>query len=183
MATVDVLLTAEEYALLPDYGRPTELVRGQIVPMNLPFPRHGQICTRVIYLLHRFLDETPLGQVLANDSGIITGRNPDTVRGADVAYYSFARVPRGPIPRGYLPVVPELVFEVRSATDRWSDIQAKVGEYLRAGVGVVCVLDEQTTTAHLSYADQAPRIVAADQELTFPGLLDGFGVVVGRFFE
>lgn len=35
MATTDTQLTAEEYGRLPENGRPTELVRGRIVEMNV----------------------------------------------------------------------------------------------------------------------------------------------------
>ena len=70
----------------------------------------------------------------------------DSVRGGDVVFYSYTRLPRGPIPEGYLEVVPELVFEVRSPSDRWAKITAKVGEYLDAGVLVACVLDPAKAT-------------------------------------
>jgi Uma2 family endonuclease len=183
MATATALLTAEEYLLLPDNGQPTELVRGKVIPMNVPFPRHGEICVQTAYLLRRYLETHEIGRVVSNDSGVVTERNPDTVRGADVAYYSYARVPRGPLPRGYLPVPPELVFEVRSPTDRWSEIQIKVGEYLQAGVSVVCVLDEQTRTAHLFDANQPPRALSEDKDLTFPDILGGFRASVRQFFE
>src|SRR5581483_3813003 len=97
--------------------------------------------------------------VLSNDSGVLTKRGPDTVRGADVAFYSYGRVPPGPLPRTYLAVVPELVFEVRSPTDRWRAIVTKVGEYLTAGVAVVCVLDEATEAVHVYTDDQPVRIL------------------------
>jgi Uma2 family endonuclease len=179
--TLTRLLTADEFALL-DIDQPAELVRGVVVLMNVPWPRHGEICGQVVYLLRRFLQEHPLGRIVSNDSGVITERDPDTVRGADVAFYSFARVPRGPLGRGYLSVVPELVVEVRSSSDRWVDVHVKVGEYLRAGVTFVCVLDDVGTTAHIFQADEAPRILTAEQELTFPGVLDDFRVPVGQFF-
>jgi Uma2 family endonuclease len=182
-ATATPLLTAEEYRLLPDNGQPTELVRGRVVPMNMPTPRHGEICARVSYSLCRFLDDHPLGRVVSNDSGVLTEHDPDTVRGADVAFYSYARVPRGPLPPGYLPLPPELVIEVRSTTDRWGKIIAKVGEYLKAGVTLVCVLDEQTHAAHVYHADDPPRKIVADEELTLPEVLAGFCVPVRRFFE
>jgi Uma2 family endonuclease len=181
--TATTLLTAEQYRLLPDNGRPTELVRGKVVPMNVPAPRHGEICGQTYYLLRQFLDQNDIGRAVTNDSGVVTERDPDTVRGADVSFYSYSRVPKGPLPKGYLPVVPELVFEVRSPSDRWREILAKVAEYLEAGVTIVCVLDEQTQTAHVYHADQPPRIVAADQELTLPEVLGEFRVLVGRFFE
>src|SRR5207244_1669587 len=134
MSIVQTLLTAEEFARLPDRGRPTELVRGRIVEMNVPFPRHGQVCGQTAYLLKDYLRTDDRGQVVTNDSGVITERDPDTVRGGDVCFYSYTRVPKGPLPQGYLSVVPDAVFEVRSPDDRWSKITAKVAEYLNAGV-------------------------------------------------
>ena len=44
MATVETLLTTEEFHLLPDDGQPLELVRGRVVVMNMPGFRHGEIC-------------------------------------------------------------------------------------------------------------------------------------------
>ena len=44
-------------------------------------------------------------EVTVNDSGVVTERDPDTLRGADVAFYCFARVPRESLPRArYLDV-------------------------------------------------------------------------------
>jgi Uma2 family endonuclease len=105
------------------------------------------------------------------------------VRGADVAFYSYARVPRGPLPQGYLAVAPELVFEVRSPTGRWRDIHAKVAEYLEADVLMVCVVDEQSQTAQLYHADLPPRILTLDEELTLPEVLGDFRVPVRLLFE
>jgi Uma2 family endonuclease len=177
------LMTAEEFAQRPDNGQPAELIRGRIVPMNMPYPRHGQICAQIIYLLRRYLEDHDLGHVVSNDSGVITEHDPDTVRGADVAFYSYARVPPGPFPGSYLPVPPELVFEVRSPSDRWSAILAKVAEYLEAGVTFVCVLDPQTQTARLYQADQPEQTFAAPDELTIPAVLGDWRVRIGRFFE
>jgi len=120
---------------------------------------------------------------MSNDSGVITDREPDTVRGADVSYYSFSRLPRGPLAEGYGNEIPELVVEVRSPGDRWRDIQKKITEYLQAGVLAVVVLDPGPRTAHVFSADDPPRTLGAEDELTLPGILDGFRVRVGRFFE
>jgi Uma2 family endonuclease len=46
-AVIETLLSAEEFRRLPDDGRPKELKRGQVILMNLPAPRHGQICGQV----------------------------------------------------------------------------------------------------------------------------------------
>jgi Uma2 family endonuclease len=184
MSAAGSLLTAEEYGALPDNGVPSELVRGKIVPLYVPTPRHGQICSEVIWIIGRYLDEHDLGHLVGNDSGIITERDPDTVRGADIAFFSYKRVPPGRLPDGYLPVVPELVFEVRSPRDRWGYLLTKAGEYLEAGVTVACILDSMTERCHV-YRNEGEenQVFLPDQELTIPDVLPDFRVVVQRFFE
>ena len=181
--TAEALLTADEFAQLPDPGYPTELVRGRIVPLNLPAPRHGQICGKTTKVLWLYLATDDQGHVVTNDSGVVTEHDPDTVRGGDVAFYSYARVPKGPFPAGYLAVSPNAIFEVRSPTDRWSAILIKVGEYLAAGVTLVCVLDDATETAHVYRDGQAAQVFGPNQELTLPEVLPGFKAVVKEFFE
>ena len=136
------LLTAEQFAARPDPGYPEELVRGRIVPMPMPKPRHGQICGRAYYLLYAHIDAENLGHLLCNDTGVITERGPDTVRGADISFYSYTRVPKGPLPDRYLDIPPDLVVEVLSPSDRWPKVLAKVAEYLDAGSTAVLVLDD-----------------------------------------
>ncbi len=176
-------MTAEDFFSLPHDGTLKELKRGRVIAMNMPAPRHGQICGQAYYLLRRHLDDYPLGHLVCNDSGVITERGPDTVRGADVAFYSFSRVPPGPFPQGYLPVVPELIFEVRSPTDRWSAILAKVAEYLSAGVTVVCVLDQTTERCHVYRNEEEMQTFSSDRELTLPDVLPELHLPVRRFFE
>jgi Uma2 family endonuclease len=183
MTVAEALLTAEEYRLLPDNGQRTELVRGRVVPVNVPAPRHGQICGKIVRILGAYLDGQDVGHVVCNDSGVLTERDPDTARGADVVFYSYARVPPGPFPEGYLPVLPELVFEVRSPTDRWRAVLAKVVEYLNAGVDVVCVLDPVPQTAHVFSGDHPARVYTAEQELALPEVLGDFRAAVARFFD
>jgi len=184
MSTVDQkLLTVEEFVRLPDAGRPMELVRGRIVEMNLPTPRHGQICNEIGRLLANHVKEKNLGKVTSNDSGIITERSPDTMRGADVAFFSAKQFGKGPLPEGYLEEVPEVVFEVFSESDRWSKVLGKVAEYLDAGVSVVCVIDPSDQTAYLYEGEHPVRILTAEQELTLPDLLGDFRVRVGAFFD
>lgn len=179
----EALLTAEEFARRPDPGYPEELVRGRIVRMPPPNRRHGQVCYKVARVLGHFIDEHDLGHVLSNDSGVITERGPDTVRGADVAYYSYQRLPRGPLPSGYGPEVPELVVEVRSPGDRWREVVDKVAEYLRAGVLTVVVLDSEARTGHVFGADAPPQVLGPEDELALPEVLADFRAPLRRFFD
>jgi len=151
--------------------------------MNMPAPLHGYVSINVAGILREFVQAQDLGRIVGNDSAIVTERGPDTVRGADVAFYSFQRLPKGPFPKGYLGVVPELVFEVLSPSDRWREVLAKVAEYLNAGVLMVGVLDPDPKSLHLFFPDQPAKVLDADQELVLPSILPGFQIQVGKFFE
>jgi Uma2 family endonuclease len=184
MATATSLLTAEQYIALPaSFDGPTELVKGVLITMPPARPRHGQICARVAYFLLRYLEEHDIGHVLTNDSSTVTERDPDTVRGLDVTYYSYKRVPKGPLPQGLLPVSPELVFEVLSPNDRWNELHVKIAEYLSAGVLTVCVLDDENKSIHGFHADREPQVFESSEDFSIPGILKDLLVPVRRFFE
>jgi Uma2 family endonuclease len=178
-----VLYTADEFGRRPDPGYPEELVRGRIVRMPPPGSRHGKVCCNTAYQVRRYLEDDDLGHVLTNDSGVITERGPDTVRGADVCFYCYERVPKGPLPPGYLDIAPDLIFEVLSPDDRWRKVLGKVAEYLDAGVRVVVVLDPERRQLHLFQDDEPTRILTDHDELTLPSVLGEFRVPVSRFFD
>ena len=183
MATVEQLMTIEEYANLPDTGRPTELVRGRVVEMNVPRSRHGILCGNAHFIIRSFVKQHGLGRVLCNDAGVITERNPDTLRGADVSYYSYSRFPQGEPDPGYFPVPPELVVEVRSPGDRWARVLEKVAEYLNVGVDIVCVIDFSSQTIRVYDGEAPERVFQIGEELTLPTILPGFQAPVEAFFE
>ena len=183
MATAQALLTAEQYLITPTGAAPTELIGGRVVEMNMPGARHGEVCANIAYLLRRHLEDHDVGRVLANDSGIVTKRNPDSVRGANVSFYSYSRLPKGPAPTGYPAVAPELVFEVLSPSDSWSEALAKAGEYLNAGVQAVCVLDSEARTATICYPDRPAETLVAGDELRSPNILPGLAVPIDSFFD
>jgi len=175
------LLTAEEFFEIYA-GEHYELVRGHAQEVPVPSARHGGIAVRAIRYLDRFVDDNKLGRICGNDSSIVLRRSPDTVRGPDVCYFSYTRMPLGPAPEGVCNIVPELTVEVRSPSNTWSDIFGKVGEYLKAGVVVVLVLDSETGIAS-PYRQSGQQVFVKTDTLALPDVLPGFGVPVASFFE
>jgi Uma2 family endonuclease len=175
------LLTAEEFVRLPDSGRRRELVGGQIVEVPMPPPKHGFLCMDLAASVYNHVRANDLGRVATNDSWVKTRGGPDTVRGADIAFWSYERLARGPVPDGLIPVPPDLVIEVRSPSEGWSDVFIKVGEYLAAGVRVACILDPKSETLSLYRDDEFQQILTADDEFTLPDVLPGFRVKVGQY--
>src|SRR5215470_17898441 len=95
MSAATTLLTAEQferqYCDVPSY----ELVRGEVIELTAGGLRHNRIVMWVSFLLESWAQQSKSGRVYPNDTGLIVERGPDTVRGADVAYFSFERLPTG----------------------------------------------------------------------------------------
>ena len=183
MATVQQLMTAEEFARLPDNGRLLELVRGEVVEMNLPKPRHGEVCSNVHFHMRLYCQASKRGRVICNDAGVITERDPDSVRGPDVCYISFAKAPPGPLGYKYFDPPPEVVFEVLSPDDRPARTLAKIGEYLRVGVETVVVLDPDEQTVFVYEHDGSQRELHLDDTLTLTAIAPDCSIEVSKFFE
>jgi len=186
MATVTKtdLITAEEF-MAADLGDGSfELVRGEVVEMAPPpMPEHGRICGDVFFMLECYGRQTGLGYALSNDSGILTERNPDTVRGADVCFYSHARWPRTRLADGLPPVPPDLAVEVVSPGNRNAKIIKKVLEYLEAGVALVWVLYPKRRQVVMYRATEEELIYLQEHDVieNLPEL-PGFRCSVSDFF-
>jgi Uma2 family endonuclease len=175
-------LTADEFARRYG-GQYVELVDGVVKELPVPFQQHGKVCNWAAFLVTQHVVTNDLGHVTTNDSFVKTMSDPDRVRGADVCFFSYERLPKGPIPEGLLAVAPDLVLEVRSPSEGWNDVFIKVGEYLSAGVRAVAVLDMTTLSASVYRKDEFQQIFDNGDELTIPDVLPGFAAPVRKFFE
>jgi Uma2 family endonuclease len=126
--------------------------------------------------IRAFVLQYRLGRVAIGDSGIITTRDPDFVRGADVAYYSYARLPIDQTPVLYPNVAPELVVEVRSPSQSLREMASKASEYLNAGVDVVIVVDPVSEMMAVYSQTELPRRCSFDEERTLGEILPGFSI-------
>src|SRR5260370_42694385 len=96
------LMTAEEFFEFvrrpENETRWFELVRGEVIELSRPTLPHGVVCGNAAGLLWNYTFSRRKGFVAINDTGVILERDPDTVRGPDVAYFegikSFADLPR-----------------------------------------------------------------------------------------
>jgi Uma2 family endonuclease len=130
-----------------------------------------------------FARRTKLGTVLTNEAGIVTEENPDTVRGADVVYISFKRLPKEQSPSGYLRAKPELVVEVLGQKDTWESLEEKVTEYHTFGVELVWVVDPNTQTVRI-YPRNGQSFVAHGIDKIDGGKgLPGFQCQASEFFS
>ncbi len=172
-------LTAEEF--MDRYaGTNAELIKGVVKEHPMPGLEHGKVCQNFAGYIWMHVREHDLGHVMSNDSWVRVGG--DTVQGGDTLYYSYERLPKDqPVPKKAHTVAPDLVGEVKSPSDRWMDLFTKLGEYLKAGVRVVVILDPAKRTVSV-YRDDEQTVLREGDTLTLPDVLPGFSVSVARLF-
>ncbi len=144
--------------------------------------KHSVICAKVVWLLTDWARRTQAGRVLGNEAGLITARNPDTVRGLDVAFFSFERVPRGQEPGSFAEVAPNLAVEVLGKGQGWKKMTEKVGEYLRMGADRAWIIDPRHRTLHVFSPDDPPRAIQETETVDDNDVLPGFSCQVADFF-
>lgn len=175
------LITAEEFSRRPQPadGSKEELVKGVVVTMPPPKGRHGYVQLKIGRKLGNFVEDNRLGWVVT-ESGTMIDRDPDTVRGPDVAYYSIARHPNPP--DDYFEIPPDIAVEVLSPDDRWADVQEKVREYVAARVRLVWLADPESRTVTVYTGSMRGTEYAANDVLDGGDVLPGFSCKVADLF-
>jgi Uma2 family endonuclease len=173
------LITGEDLLHLPDNGKRYEVVQGELREMSPPGMEHGERAVRIGRLLDEFVEAHELGRV-GVESGFYLARNPDTVRGPDAFFVSKERLALDVEVIGFCEVIPDLVVEVISPGDTFTEVMEKVQEYLEAGVRLVWVVDSRRR-AVVVYP--GGHTLAETDTLTGGDVLPGFAVPVARLFR
>lgn len=183
MSTTTTQLTAEQFFALPDSldGAKRELVRGVVVSMSSPGLRHGEVQANVVFAIKTFLKANPFGRVFV-ESGLVTDRKPDTVRGPDVSYYSKDRLPLDQLVIGYHDQPADLCVEVVSPSNTKKELRTKIREYFFAGVRMVWVVDPEDRSVVILGAPDEGRTVYDDAWIDGGDVLPGFSCQVSDLF-
>jgi len=167
------LMTAEELLQTSIPNKRTELVRGHLVVREPPGGRHGSVTALLAVRLGNHIDLTGGGTLFIGDTGFTLARNPDTVRGPDIAFVQTERLP-APIPNSYLELAPDLVVEVLSHTDRPGETLAKIGDWLDAGARIVWVIDPERRIARVYRHNGRESLLREQDDLDGEDVLPGF---------
>jgi Uma2 family endonuclease len=184
-AGITKLLTAEEFFDFvhrpENRDRCFELERGEVVEMSRPGRRHGFVCANVTRILGNYTFAKRKGYVCSNDTGVIVDRDPDTVRGPDVALFDDVRS-YGELPIKYTDALPRLAVEVFSPEDRMSKVQRRIGQFLSRGVLLVWLVDPDERTVTVYKPNDFPRVLDESDELTGNDVVADFRCRVADIF-
>jgi Uma2 family endonuclease len=176
-------LTAEEFFALPEPadGSRQELVRGKVETVPNPGLEHGEVTGNAYIQLKTFASLHKLGRVFV-ESGTLVDRNPDTVRGPDVSFYSKERLPLDLRVIAYHDQPPDLCVEVVTPSNTRRKLRDKVKEYFFAGVRAVWLIDPEDRSVTVFTEPLEGRVLSEGKILDGGDVLPGFACPVADLF-
>jgi len=120
-----------------------------------------------------FIEPARLGVLLCETAFRL---DSNTLYRPDVVFWDRAHWSAVDLHKGGVPVIPQLVVEVKSPSESRASLFRKAKDYLRSGVQTVRVILEQPYEVHVFEAGKQPRVVLPDEKLETPAMLPGFAV-------
>lgn len=146
------------------------------------------IVNRLVWLLMSYCEPRKLGWVNGSNASYqcfahVLLDDPDRIRKPDVSFIDRDRMTRRTMPTGHCDLVPDLVVEVISPNDLYSEVDDKVSEYLLAGVRLVWVVNPQRKLIHVHRAEGADSTLRGSDELSGEDVVPGFRCSLNDVFQ
>jgi Uma2 family endonuclease len=126
-------------------------------------------------------EQTNLGEVFDSSGGYdftaLGGGKP----APDVSWIKKSRL-EGVNIIGFIPVVPDFVIELRSATDNLKPLQDKMREYQRLGVRLGLLVNPKSQQVEIYRPGQEPEILEAPMEIDCNEIMPGFVLSMSRIW-
>ena len=117
--------------------------------------------------------QTKLGTAFDSSTGFILPNS--AVRSPDVAWIATERlIALNPNPEGFLPLAPDFVIELRSASDRLKPLQEKMQEFMDNGVRLGWLLNPKDRTVEIYRQEQEIEVLKSPSSLSGEDVLPGF---------
>ena len=184
----DALMTAEEFLALPENGRRDQfLIRGKLWEKAMTYrnPFHSELMSQLAFLLTTWVRAAGLrsSKVVCGEAGFRLRAEPSTIVGIDVAVVSkdVGHFKQGK--RVVFDGAPILAIEILSPSDRVSEVEAKVDEYLSVGVKQVWIISPHFQTVEVHRPNLPPTLLTGTAELAVEPDLPGLRFTVADIFE
>ena len=171
-------MTLAEFLASPESDQNYEFIDGQVIRKMSPKRFHASLQAELLIFLRTLFKGK--GFVYPEWGIVLTRNDQDWCPVPDLTYISIERLPSD-VGNEMCPVPPELVIEIMSEGQTFKEFVAKAGDYLKAGILRVWVIDPINRTFTVFYPDRPPETYQGDRLLTdelFPDL----AVTAEQFF-
>ena len=176
LQSADIELSDEQFYRLCQVNRDLRLERtaeGKLIIMPPTGWGTGNRNFRMTQQLGNWADADGTGIGFGSSTGF---RLPNgAIRSPDAAWVKRDRLEvLNPDPDKFLPLCPDFVIELRSSSDRLSDVQAKMREYLENGLQLGWLINSQDQQVEVYRSGQAVEMLSSPSELSAEPILTGF---------
>ncbi len=145
---------------------------GELIVMTPAFPISGEKNADLVIQVGIWNKQTKLGRVFDSSTGYdftaMGGGKPSP----DVSWIEKSRL-EGISLEKFLAVVPDFIIELRSTTDRLSDVRKKMLEYQRLGVRLGLLINPQDQQVEIYLQAQEPEILESPTLVSCEDVLPG----------
>ncbi|WP_333231629.1 Uma2 family endonuclease [Microcoleus sp. Pol12B5] len=155
-----------------------ELESGKIIIVGPSDIVSSEIGIRLSAFLFVWVNPRRLGRVFDSAGGFIL---PDAnLTAPDVSFVRAARLRQSP--RYFGELVPDLVVEIKSQSDRIKPLEKKIHNFLKLGaqVGILIDPDEETLTVYRQEGE--PIVLGNEDILTVPELFPGWELPIAELW-
>lgn len=168
-----------------------ELVDGSILVMGPSDYESDEISIELAAQLRNWVRPKKLGRVTGSSAGFILpsletedvesgDRTSRNLRAPDVSFVFADKLKK--TKRDFVELVPDLMVEVKSKTDRIKPLQEKIQMFLQLGCTVGILIDPDQLTVTVYRLNQEPVVLQDNDKLTVPELLPGWELIVSELW-
>ncbi len=163
-----------------------ELVEGKIVVSAPSDYESEEIGARLSTFLNIWVMSHKLGRVTGSGAGFILPNIEEddlekrNLRSPDVSFVRPDRLKK--TKRDFVELVPDLMVEVKSKSDRIKPLEEKIELFLQLGPVVAILIDPDKLTVTVYRLDQAPVMLENGGTLTLPDLLPGWEMAISELW-
>jgi Uma2 family endonuclease len=155
-----------------------ELQDGNIIVMGPSDIVSSEIGSRLIAFLFAWIEPRKLGRVFDSSGGFVL--SDSNLRAPDVSFVTAERLPQNQ--RSFGDLVPDLVVEIKSNTDRVKKLREKVKMFLKLGAKIGILIDPDKLTVTVYRPEEEPLLLNNEDTITIPELLPGWELEVSQLW-
>lgn len=155
---------------------------GKLIVMAPTFGESGKRNLSLTVQVGNWNERTELGTAFDSSTGYDFTAIGGGKMSPDISWIEKSRL-EGVSLKQFMPIVPDFPIELRSTTDRLSDLQAKMLEYQRLGVKLGLLINPQDRRVEIYRLDKQVEVLESPSTIDCRDVMPGFELDLTRILD